>query len=450
VRVRNLIIVLAALAVLAAAALLVSRLERGRPGVESPRPIRYIGPSTRLDFVVTDAGTGLRRVTVTVRQAGADKELYAEDLTPAGLLGGGVKSRPVTVTLDPKAIGLAQGEAAVIVAARDNAWWGFGRGNETVREFAVVVDTIPPRVDVLSTAHNIKPGGTGLVVYRLGEPVESSGVEVGDVVFPGYPEKAGGAGATVCYFALPHDAPPGVKISLAARDPAGNLTRRTFPVRILERKFKRDDIELTEKFLGAKMPEFSAADPSLGSDNLRVFLTVNREWRKRDHDRLRELARKSDPNRLWAGPFLQMKNSKNMAEYAQFRTYRYGGKVVDEQTHLGLDLASTAGAPVPAANSGVVVLAGDLGIYGTAVVVDHGQGLFSLYAHLSGTAVTPGQRIERGASVGSSGQTGMAGGDHLHYAVLVGGVFVSPVEWLDEHWIDDNVMNKLVLFSGGA
>jgi murein DD-endopeptidase MepM/ murein hydrolase activator NlpD len=125
------------------------------------------------------------------------------------------------------------------------------------------------------------------------------------------------------------------------------------------------------------------------------------------------------------------------------RTYVYKGKVIDRQVHLGLDLASTARAPVPAANAGVVKFADDLGIYGRTVLVDHGQGLFSLYSHLSSFSVAAGDAVGRGQVLASSGQTGMAGGDHLHFSILVGGEFVNPVEWLDGHWIADNIENKL-------
>jgi murein DD-endopeptidase MepM/ murein hydrolase activator NlpD len=139
-----------------------------------------------------------------------------------------------------------------------------------------------------------------------------------------------------------------------------------------------------------------------------------------------------------------------MAGWAESRTYLHAGKVIDRQTHLGLDLASTAGAPVPAANAGVVAFTGDLGIYGQAVILDHGQGIFSLYGHLSGIGVQKGQRVARGERIGASGQTGMAGGDHLHFSVLLGGIFVSPAEWYDGHWIADNVANKLALLGGAA
>jgi murein DD-endopeptidase MepM/ murein hydrolase activator NlpD len=86
-----------------------------------------------------------------------------------------------------------------------------------------------------------------------------------------------------------------------------------------------------------------------------------------------------------------------------------------------------------------------LGIYGNTVVIDHGQGLASVYGHLSSVGVAVDQRVEKGAVIGHSGQTGLAGGDHLHFAMMINGVFVDPIEWWDPHWITDNVSRKLAL-----
>ena len=78
---------------------------------------------------------------------------------------------------------------------------------------------------------------------------------------------------------------------------------------------------------------------------------------------------------LWKGPFTQLGNSKVEAAFADDRSYIYNGKKVDEQTHLGFDLAVTAQVPVLAANSGTVVNASWLGIYGNCVIIDHGLGV---------------------------------------------------------------------------
>jgi len=121
----------------------------------------------------------------------------------------------------------------------------------------------------------------------------------------------------------------------------------------------------------------------------------------------------------------------------------YGGKEVDQQVHLGFDLAVTAHAPVVAANSGKVLNASWLGIYGNCVIIDHGMGVQSLYGHLSSIAVKVGDLVEKSQPLGKSGMTGLAGGDHLHFTMLVNGQMVNPVEWWDEHWIQDRILRKL-------
>jgi murein DD-endopeptidase MepM/ murein hydrolase activator NlpD len=140
-----------------------------------------------------------------------------------------------------------------------------------------------------------------------------------------------------------------------------------------------------------------------------------------------------------------MPKTARRAGFAEDRSYVYSGRTVDRQTHLGLDLAATAHAPVPAANDGRVVFAGWIPIYGNTVVVDHGFGLQSLYGHMSALAVHGGEVVHKGEVLGASGATGLAGGDHLHLELLVQGTSVTPLEWLDEHWIHDNIERKLTL-----
>jgi murein DD-endopeptidase MepM/ murein hydrolase activator NlpD len=107
--------------------------------------------------------------------------------------------------------------------------------------------------------------------------------------------------------------------------------------------------------------------------------------------------------------------------------------------HQGEDLASLEHSPVTAANNGVVVLAEPLGIYGHTVILDHGLGIFSMYSHLSRIGVKSGDEVKTGAVLGQTGTTGLAGGDHLHFSMLVHGAFVDPLEWWDPHWLKDQV-----------
>ena len=108
-----------------------------------------------------------------------------------------------------------------------------------------------------------------------------------------------------------------------------------------------------------------------------------------------------------------------------------------------MDIAATAGTPIIAPTGGVVAATGDFFFNGNTVILDHGFGLFSLYAHLSGMSVEKGQFVNRGDIIGRTGKTGLAGGDHLHFSMIVHDTFVTPLEWWDASWINNNISGKL-------
>ena len=136
-------------------------------------------------------------------------------------------------------------------------------------------------------------------------------------------------------------------------------------------------------------------------------------------------------------------NNAVESAFADYRTYVYNGKDVDQQVHLGFDLASFTNTPIVAANGGKVLFADELGIYGNCIIIDHGMGVQSLYAHLSSFDVKAGDVVQKEQQIGKSGRTGMALGDHLHFTMLVNGQMVNPVEWWDQHWIQDRILRKV-------
>ena len=309
----------------------------------------------------------------------------------------------------------------------------------------VQIDFLPPQIFQLNTQNHINPGGTCVVAYRLSETVPRTGVLVGDLFYPGYPVTLAGKPGYVAYFALPMDATPGnPQIRILAQDQAGNETVNGIPSLIMKRKFRSDKMVLSDGFLGQKMPEFQAAIPELrGKTPIETFVHVNTVLRDDNLKTIQSACLKSEPRQLWQDTFLRMKNAAPMALFGDHRSYVYNGKPVGESIHAGVDLASLVHAPIEAANSGIVRFAGLLGIYGNAVIIDHGLGLSTLYGHMSGIQVKTDQTVKRGEVIGLSGATGLAGGDHLHFGVAIHGQFVDPREWWDPHWIADNVTKKL-------
>jgi murein DD-endopeptidase MepM/ murein hydrolase activator NlpD len=351
---------------------------------------------------------------------------------------------------------LAEGPARIVLTATRPVLFGL---RESAAETAVdvTVRLTPPRLAPLSTLHYVTHGGAELVVYRVTPPDAESGVRVGGREYPGYP--ASGAGIEgrddlrVAFFALLHDQDLGTRIQLYARDGAGNEATADFAHRIFERQFRRSRIPVGDAFLQRVVPGIVAESPELAgeradsstppSELLQLYLLINGQLRETNRGAIAALAGETAPRQLWSGPFRQLANSQVESGFADHRTYLYDGNEIDQQVHLGFDLASTANAPVRAANAGTVVLAEYLGIFGRCVVIDHGMGLQSLYAHLSSIDVSPGMSVERDQQLGLSGQTGLAGGDHLHFAMLLQGRPVTPMEWWDEHWIEDRILRKL-------
>jgi murein DD-endopeptidase MepM/ murein hydrolase activator NlpD len=76
-------------------------------------------------------------------------------------------------------------------------------------------------------------------------------------------------------------------------------------------------------------------------------------------------------------------------------------------------------------------------------MIDHGMGILTLYGHMSSIDVEVGDTVQKNDIIGRTGQTGLAAGDHLHYGIYINGVAVRPIEWWDEKWIKDNVVNKI-------
>ena len=218
-------------------------------------------------------------------------------------------------------------------------------------------------------------------------------------------------------------------------------------MKVFPKPFRKSRIDVDDAFLGKVVPPILSATPTLKvadpANLLESYLTINRDLRKENARTIVALAEKSAPDRLWQGPFKQLINSAVQSSFADQRTYVYQGRDVDQQVHLGFDLASTAHAPVQASNAGRIVFAEFLGIYGNCVIVDHGLGLQSLYAHLSSIGVKVGDTVTQGQELGKSGTTGLAGGDHLHFTMLLGGHAITPVDWWSEQWVQDRVLRKL-------
>jgi len=419
----------------------------GRPAITLAAPFDVVGRSAPLVVDVQDKH-GLRAARVTVRQGDQDHVVLDRTYNPprdADQL----RWEPA----QEKAFKLQEGAGTVTVWARNASWGDFMRGRVATLQKDFTVRLVPPRLEVQTNQHYVNQGGCDTVVYKVTPASVTSGVRVGAYFFRGYPMP--GASDPALHFALfclPYDAAADTPIRVAARDEAGNEALAGFWLKVFPKKFRARDLPLDDTFMNKVVPEIMSNTPALADqgDLLKNYLQINRDLRKTNNEQLAKLAASSHPGFLWSEPFRQLGSSQVEAQFADARRYIYRGQAVDQQTHLGFDLATTAHAPVTAANDGVVVMAEFFGIYGNTVVIDHGYGLMSLYGHLSTFDVKKGDTVKRGQVIAHSGATGLAGGDHLHFSMLYQDVQVDPREWWDPHWIHDRLAVKLAQFGSGT
>jgi murein DD-endopeptidase MepM/ murein hydrolase activator NlpD len=430
----------------------------GGPSIEIAKPEKFVGMSTPLEVVLGTPGAHFKTASIVLEQNGKKTTLYSmQNGQPGGegvKLDGPDKLR-VTRTVGKETVpDLQSGPARIVVTASRSVL----RNMRTLQSTAsrdVQVRLERPQVSIVSSKHYINLGGSEIAVYRATPADVMSGVLVGDIEYPGYPAtgastiegvKLNDPALRIAFFALRYDQDLKTPIRLFARDEAGNTARGDFDYTTFPKPFKKSRIQLDDKFLNRVVPAILAGTTEVKpeGDTLAKFLVINGELRRKNAAKIASFAKQTAPEILWRGAvFHPFTNNAVESAFADQRTYIYNGKEVDQQVHLGFDLASFTGMKILAANRGKVVFADELGIYGNCVIVDHGMGVQSLYGHLSSIGVKAGDMVEKEQELGRSGMTGLAGGDHLHFTMLVNGNMVNPVEWWDPHWIQDRILRKL-------
>ncbi len=468
------------------------RCEGTPPEFTVSEEIRVGREPVEATLTAADADSGLRDIRIVLVHADGEVSLLLRRFPGDPLRGGNRNPTSLNFSIDAATHGLGDGNAVVEARARDWSWRNWLRGNETLLRVPVLIDRHAPRVSIQSNLTYVQRAGTAAVIYQVNEATRRDGVQVADTFFPSFPwppAEAGAAkpvstppgdgaaetpsdastaespaeapsnsgtsepatlpsdlraaGGRIALFAVPHDAPENSRIEVIAEDRVGNRGRASWPTRLQERQFQEERIQISEAFLGNVVPPLAEENNIQAADPVATFQEINQKLRRANEARVRELTAHSSAIPLWEGAFVQWPNSKVTSHFAEHRTYWFQDQQISEATHFGYDLAATTAAPVTATSRGRVLFAGPLGIYGNCVLIDHGLGVASLYGHLSRMDVAEGDMVNQGATLGLSGQTGLAGGDHLHFAILVSGVYVDPVEWWDPKWMREHIGARL-------
>lgn len=414
--------------------------ENDPPQVSFTDDSGYLGKESVIGFNATDKGSGLRTLSVVAEQNGVRKDLYSKVYPRTGYTGQvGHAQDSQKITFHPLNSGFKEGEITLEIVAYDFSANNFLAGNRTTIKKTMIVDTKAPRLSFLHTEKYMTNGGAGMSIYTVDDITSESGVSINGSFFKGYPMNDGRENVFISYFALPYDATGITNLGLVATDPAGNVSKMRFNTQFKLTPKVMDRINISDHFLNLKIPEFEQNSPyELKGSDVEKYIFINNKMRQDNNADIAKICQQTSDTRHWKGRFLRMPGA-SPAGYAEYRSYYYKGQLIDNQVHLGMDLASTKRANIYAANAGTVLYTAYHGIYGNMVVVDHGQGIHTLYSHMTQFNVHVGDIVTKKTILGLTGSTGMSGGDHLHFSVLIGGVFVNPREWWDARWIDVNI-----------
>jgi murein DD-endopeptidase MepM/ murein hydrolase activator NlpD len=430
--VRKVIVIVIVLVVLVPIAFVLAR--SATPVIDLPSSVTSLGQATPITARIRDPH-GVRRLAAFVEQNGARYQVF-ELAQPSNLTDttanftAGVKTTPQ----------LKDGKAKLILEATSNDL--LRKSARLERDVNVV--TQPPSVSVDSEQHYLYLGMADLATFSVSGSWTEAGVRVGDQTFRAWP-MPGGKPGLFSLFAFAWNMPPGTAPLVYASNGAGNDV--TSPLVVVfpkkeQPKYTTHDLQVSDAFMQKVINEL---DPNGTGDPVARFVKINTEMRRANNKTLSDLRLKTADKFLWSQPFMRQTHSQAESSFADVRNYIYKGKKIDQQVHLGYDLAVTQHIGVEASNDGKVVYAAPLGIYGNCIVVDHGYGLQTIYGHLSKIDVHEGDVVKRGQVMGLSGMTGMAGGDHIHFAMQLDGVQIDPKEWWDSHWIKDHIAKRVDL-----
>ena len=401
------------------------------PQLRLTKPVTAIGNDTPVS-VQADDSHGIKAVQAFVEQNGQRQTVF-DDKTVSKQ-----PSRTVNFQAGKKqASFLKEGPAKLIIDVKSNDLRG---ATATISQDIQVV-LRPPTIVADGRQHYINQGGAELVTFDLSGAWTDSGVHAGKYVgdsfpMPGQPDDSN---HRFSLFPYPWDLSPDTIPVAFVRNVAGTEVTASFWTKIFPKQFRSSTIELKDSQIAKVVNEL---DPEGSGEMITRFVKINNEMRKANNQTIFDLRKKTENKLLWTGEFVPIKGARE-SYFADRRTYTYKGKKVDEQVHLGFDLAQKTNMSVTSANAGKIIYAERLGIYGNCVVIDHGYSLQTLYGHLSRIDVKVGDSVAKQAHIGVSGMTGMAFGDHVHFTTLVAGVPVDPREWWDPHWLHDRILSKV-------
>ncbi len=359
--------------------------------------------------------------------------------------GNGKKELTIELKI-PRRYHIPEGMHTLKVKAVDISKWQVFAGNMSKKSMEILVDKKPPFLNVLSHSYGIGRGGAALVILKATDKnFYNCSVMVNKKhKFKVFPYKKKGYFITLISWPVKEDNFNAVVI---AKDKAGNKSMQVLNFYHKKYIYKLSKITLNQNFLDNKVREIlSDADYQIPEDFVKRFKLMNENLRNENETKIENVCRGFQVSLIknfHIFPFHPLRNAARKASFGDHRFYFFNGRKISESWHLGVDLASVKNAPIKLSNNGKVVYEKFTGIYGNTMIIYHGLGLYSLYAHCSAFLVPKDAKVTIGTTIAKTGATGAVFGDHLHFAILIQGVESQPLEWFDPHWIRDNIVRVI-------
>ena len=414
--------------------------EQNKPTVESKDNI-YWNLKSPVEIKLKD-DSGIKYYKVTFKDGAKDIILAQEVMKKT--------EKEITLSIKPPKLDMFyKGQNTTLeVEVVDNSKWNFLEGNKVIQNIDVSIDTKKPIANVLGNSRYIQRGGSAVVVVKVkDENLRDAYISFNNKekfkLTPYYKRDY-----YCAFIAWPIDIEKFNRANLVAIDKANNKTITKIPFYIQSKKIKVDNIKLSSKFINnVSKSVLEQSFETIPDETKEVFVYSNTVLRAKNIDAIKSAVTKSMKDEMVEDftirPFKRLRGSKTVAKYAERRHYYLNDEKINEAWHLGIDWASVKKASIKVSNKGTVIFKDYLGLYGNTVIVDHGLGLASLYAHTSSQDVEIGETVNRNQKISNTGATGAVFGDHLHFGILVQGVEVNPLEWMDKQWIKVRILDIL-------
>lgn len=334
------------------------------------------------------------------------------------------------------------------IEAIDLSNYRFFLGNYSLVEFEIGIDTKRPEVRIIAMSNKITKGGSAAVVfYANDENLANISLSNGFQNFVAFPFVKEHYYVAIIPWSI-HN--PTFRGLIIAQDKAGNVKKSSIGFAKYFRNYRTSNLTLKNSFIDGKIAEIIENINEIPLEEFKskiaMFNYVNQTIRNRDESRINTKILNLNTETLKdnINVFKPLKDSVIVGLFGDHRKFSFEKQQVGESYHLGTDLVDTKNAPITSSNDGVVVLAEGLGVYGNTIVVEHGLGISTLYSHISEMYVKEGDIVKKGDIIARTGVSGLTFGEHLHFGVLVQGIFVLSNEWLDTKWLKTNI-NDIIL-----